>query len=168
MSSETKKLIEAGLFIAGRPLSLEEIAVFCNSGNMGSIRRLIEELQEDYNTRDSALRIENMSEGYRMTVVEEIEKDVVHLAPESEIPSTVLKTLALIAHEQPIKQSEVVKVRGNRAYRYIKELREQGLIEAKREGRTRLLETTPKFKEYFQIDDLKDVAIEPEEETEIE
>ncbi len=153
MSNEIKKLIEAGLFIAGRPLTLEEIATLCKSGNMGMIRRYIEELQKEYISRDSALIIERISEGYRMSVRKEFEEHILHLAPETEIPSAVLKTLALIAHEQPIKQSDVVKIRGNRAYTYIRELKNQGFIEAKKEGRTKILITTPKFKEYFQIED---------------
>ncbi len=157
MSDETKKLVEAALFIAGRPLSVEDIASACNSGNPGSIRQYIKELREEYSSRDTAIKVEEVSDGYLMTLEAGVEKQILHLAPEKEISSAALKTLALIAHQQPIKQSEVVKIRGNRAYRYIKELREQDFIETKKHGRTRLLSTTPRFSEYFTIKDLGEV-----------
>ncbi len=157
MSDETKKLVEAALFIAGRPLSVEDIASACNSGNPGSIRQHIEELQKEYLNRESGIILEEVSEGYLMTLEADVEKQILHLAPEKEISSAALKTLALIAHQQPVKQSEVVKIRGNRAYRYIKELREQNFIETKKNGRTRLLSTTPRFSEYFNINDIGEV-----------
>ncbi len=78
-----------------------------------------------------------------------------HLAPEADIPPAMLKTLAIIAYKQPVTQSKLVKERGNRIYAYVKKLREHELIEAKKKGRTKILTVTPKFREYFQIQDVK-------------
>ncbi|HDI72783.1 MAG TPA: SMC-Scp complex subunit ScpB, partial [Candidatus Altiarchaeales archaeon] len=66
----------------------------------------------------------------------------------------------------PIKQSKVVKERGNRAYRYIRKLIEQELIEGKKSGRTRILTTTSKFRDYFQIQDLRELVKEEAEKVE--
>ena len=65
--------------------------------------------------------------------------------------SPTTKTLAIIAYKQPVTQSEVIKIRGNKAYDHIKSLREQSLISADRKGRTRLLKVTSNFYEYFDI-----------------
>ncbi|OYT27467.1 MAG: SMC-Scp complex subunit ScpB [Candidatus Altiarchaeales archaeon ex4484_96] len=157
MSEETKKIIEAALFIAGRPLALEDIQSACNLGNPGIIRKHLNELVQEYGAADKALLIEEVSGEYHMTVKPELENKIMHLAPEKEISSAALKTLALIAAEQPMKQSKVVKLRGNRAYRYIKELTEQGFIESKKHSRTKILSTTPRFQQYFNIKQLDEL-----------
>jgi len=158
MSEDIRGLIEAALFVAGRNLSIEEIAALCQSGNIGLVRKTIDELSEEYNSRNSGLEIYEYDGNYGMRVRLEVEPSVMYLAPETEIPPAMLKTLALIAYEQPVTQSKLVKERGNRVYKYVKRLREQELIEAKKKGRTRILTVTPKFKEYFQIQDLKDLV----------
>ena len=69
-----------------------------------------------------------------------------------EIPLKVLKTAALIAYHQPLKQSQLVMMIGSKAYDHVKELREIGLIKFRRDGPTKLLSTTPRFQDYFAID----------------
>lgn len=157
MADEIKPLIEAALFSAGRPLSIEELARVCGSGNIGLIRRVVEELIIEYNGRITGLMVKKSDSGYVMCVKPELEDKVSYLVPETEIPAPILKTLALIAYEQPVKQSKIIKERGSKAYSYIKFLRQQGFIEAKREGRTRILSVTPKFKEYFRIEELNNL-----------
>ena len=80
-----------------------------------------------------------------------------HLVPETDMPPAVLKTLALIAYSQPIKQSEIIKQRGNGAYKYIKKLKEAELIETHKSSRTKVITVTNKFKDYFQIQDMKEI-----------
>jgi segregation and condensation protein B len=62
-----------------------------------------------------------------------------------------LRVLAIIAYHQPIKQSDIVKVIGNRTYEYVKELEERGLIKVEKKSRTKTLSTTPHFEDYFGI-----------------
>jgi segregation and condensation protein B len=154
--SENKRIIEAALFVAGKPLKIDELAKVCVSGNLGLIRNCVEELVREYDDGGSGIAIQKIEEGYVMRVRDDLEGKLMHLVPETEIQAPVLKILALIAYEQPIKQSDVVKERGNKAYKYIKFLREQGFVEGKRCGRTRMLNVTPKFKDYFHIEDLKE------------
>ncbi len=154
---KSEKLIEAALFMASRSLTLEELAKICHSGNMGLIRRGVEKLQQEYARRSSAIEIYSSPDGYVMRVVPELEGEVSMLAPLPEISPAILKTLALIAYEQPIKQSRLVKERGNRVYRYIKKLIKKEFVSAEKNGRTKLLRTTPKFKDYFRIKDLKEL-----------
>jgi segregation and condensation protein B len=99
--------------------------------------------------------IENAGKGYAMRVRPVFEEKVMPLIPETDLPKSVLKTLALIAHEQPIKQTTVVKLRGNRVYHYLHRLEELGFIQGRPDGRTRLLTTTPKFHEYFRLQDVR-------------
>lgn len=152
-----EKLIEAALFMAGRSLDLEELSKICHSGNRGLIRKQVEELQKKYSTRDSSIEIHKSPDGYKMEVIHEIENEVSMLAPLPEISPAILKTLALVAYEQPITQSRIVKERGNRVYRYIKKLINKEFISAEKHGRTKLLRTTTRFKDYFRIKDLREL-----------
>ena len=157
MTEDVRGVIEAALFVSGRILTLDEISRICESGNAGLIRQALAELKEEYSSRNSGIEIYEYDSGYGMRIRADMEPSVMHLASETEIPPAMLKTLALIAYEQPVMQSKLVKERGTRVYKYVKKLREQELIEAKKKGRTRVLTVTPKFKEYFQVQDVKDL-----------
>ncbi len=153
----TKRLIEAALFMAGTPLSIEELAKVCAMGDIGLVRKYIEELQKEYSERNSGIEILKMQNGYKMKVMQDLEAQVANLASAPDISAAILKTLALIAYEQPITQSRMVKERGNRVYKYIKTLLKEEFISAEKHKRTKLLKTTPKFKDYFQINDLSEL-----------
>lgn len=158
---EQKKVLEAALFMAGRPLTLEELAKICGSGNIGLIRKDVDDLCEEYSKRNtsnnSSIIIQKSQDTYFMRVIPEVEEVVANLAPLPEISPAILKTLALIAYEQPITQSRIVKERGNRTYKYIKKLLKDEFITAEKYKRTKLLRTTAKFKDYFQIKSLEEL-----------
>ena len=154
MDVETKSIAEAALFASGRLLPLHEISKLCGIDKKKA-RDLLAELMSEYSTRGSGIEIFEVDSGFGMRVVRRLEGKVMYLVPETDMPKSVLKTLALIVHEEPIKQSDLVKVRGNRVYAYIRKLRELDLIEAKKMGRTRILKTTAKFREYFSVEDVK-------------
>ncbi len=156
MTDDNKKILEAALFVSGKILTLEDMARLCSSGNIGVIRKAIEELQKEYESRDSGIEIYESSGAYGMRVKREYEDKVIHLVPDTDMAPAVLKTLALIAYTQPIKQSEVIKLRGNGAYRYIQKLKDQELIETHKSSRTRVITVTNKFREYFHIQEVKD------------
>lgn len=155
--AEMKNLIEAALFMSSHPVKLEDLAGICRTSNIDLVRQTLATLKTEYGGRDTGLEIHESDEGYGMRVRESLENKVMHLVPETDIPPRLLKTLALIAYSQPLKQSELVKVRGNKVYRYLKELRERGFIDGKPFGRTKLLSTTQKFRDYFKVERLKDM-----------
>ena len=72
-----------------------------------------------------------------------------------EIQSHHLKTLALIAYHQPIKQSNLRRLAGPKIYDHVDELSKMKLIYAKKHGSTEMLTTTKRFPEYFGIDSTK-------------
>lgn len=152
-----KRLIEAALFMSNSPLNIEELAKICSTGDVGLVRRAVEELQREYSERNSALEILKTGNGYKMKVVSELEQSVANLASLPEISPAILKTLALIAYSQPITQSRIVKQRGSKVYKHIKTLLREEFISAEKYKRSKLLRTTQKFKEYFQIEDLTEL-----------
>jgi len=152
-----KALIEAALFVAGERISLAELGELCGCADLKEVKTAVEELMGEYKARGSGIEIFKSGSGYGMGLRRDLEEKVVHLIPETDMPKAMLKTLALIAYEQPIKQSYVVKVRGNRAYYYIKRLAELEFIEGRQQGHTKLLSTTGKFNKYFHINDAKEI-----------
>ena len=74
-----------------------------------------------------------------------------------------MKTLAIIAYKQPITQSKIVHIRGNKAYDHIKKFSELKLITSKKLGRTKELSLSNDFYDYFSV---KDQDLEPENDSE--
>ena len=56
-----------------------------------------------------------------------------------------------LVFKQPIKQSVIIKIRGNKSYDHIKKFRQLGLIVGKRTGHTLDLSLSEEFYEYFNV-----------------
>ncbi|MHA1754478.1 MAG: SMC-Scp complex subunit ScpB [Candidatus Odinarchaeia archaeon] len=152
-SRSLKSKVEAALYIAGRPLSIEEISRVVNEADIETILKIVNELKEQYENNDSALEIVLTSnKRYSMQLKPVFAPIVSKLAPSGLLSLGALKTLSLIALKQPIKQYEVIKIRGSHSYKYIHELEEKGFIEGTPFGRTKILKTTKMFADYFGLD----------------
>jgi len=152
-----KGVVESALFSAGRPLELEEI-VDATGLTRRDIRRALDQLMKDYRERDTALLVAKTGEKFAMALKADYAEHARKLA-EMEVPIKTLKTAALIAFHQPIKQSELQDMVGSKVYDHVAELKELGLVKSKAHERTRLLSTTERFAEYFGIDTLEPAEI---------
>ena len=150
-------LIEAALFVASGNLSAEKLGKICNI-EARRAREIADALVAEFSGRDGGVEVFKAAKEYGMRVKPEYEEGVTQLIPETEMPKAMLKALAMIAYEQPIRQAYLVKIRGNRVYDYVKRLEEIGFIERKEEGHTKLISTTAKFKQYFRINDDKEIV----------
>lgn len=147
--NKVKKTIEAALFMSPDPLTVDKLKNLIGM-DYSSTLKAIEELKEDYETRETSLEIKKSNKKFEMGLKQPYRDEVGHLATSPDLKKAELRTLGLIAIRQPIKQSKVAKVIGNKAYRYVGELERKGFIETtKEEKQTRVLETTDKFKKYF-------------------
>ncbi len=146
---EAKKIIEAILFAAGRPVAKEEILKV--GVKKKDFDRAINELIKEY--EDSAIEIVPVGEEkFVMQLREKYAGYASKFAP-MELPKSLLKTLAIIAYHQPVKQSELKKIVGSQIYEYVRELKKRGFIKTRKEGRTKIVETSPYFYEYFGFDE---------------
>jgi segregation and condensation protein B len=117
-----------------------------------SLAELLKKLQAEYETRNSALVITNRDNLWKMDVKQEYQNIITKLASgKAEFSKAEQETLAIIAYKQPIKQSVVVKIRGNKAYNEIKRFMEIGLLKAKKAGHTLELQLSEQFYDYFQL-----------------
>jgi segregation and condensation protein B len=145
--SEAKKIVEAALFMASKPVPFEEIVKL--AGGMAGLREALTQLIDDYNERDTAIHIVETAAGFQLKLKPEYHQRVTHYAASLEFSKSVLKTLAFIAYKQPIEQAKLIKYRTNKAYDDIKLLLEEGFISKEPKGRTFILRTTKKFLSYF-------------------
>ena len=165
---DKKKLIEAALFIAARPMTLAELYHVVGIPKP-QIEQLLEEMEKEYD--DHGIGIRKREIGYEIHIKDEYKGHVDQLAPEKDFSKATLQTLSLIAYHHPAKQSFVVETRGNRAYDHIKELSSRGFIRLEPEGHTNRIHVTKKFLDYFSLgspaelkDYFKDQGVEPPDE----
>ncbi|MEK6957564.1 MAG: SMC-Scp complex subunit ScpB [archaeon] len=163
---ESKKMLEAALFMSPGVVALRDLAKSINS-NVAETRVLVNELMHEYESRDSSIEIRDEAGGIRMTVRRKYEDNVGHMAASPELNKGIMKTLAYIAYKQPVKQSEVINFRNSKAYEHIRVLREKGFIKKDKKGITYIINTTPKFREYF-ASAAKKSAVNAQSEKEIE
>ncbi len=150
-SLDAMKRVEAALFVAARFLSVDEI-VMLTGINPISVREFLVKLKSKYDSGDSALMIIEKNELWKMDVKAEYGEMITKLASgKAEFTRAEQETLAIIAYKQPIKQSVVVKIRGNKAYEHIKHFIDMNLLKAKRLGHTIELQLSEQFYDYFQI-----------------
>lgn len=147
-----KSRLEAALFLAEDPVDKEEIADILDLGSMGYVDMLIEEFEEALQEEERGLELVETPEGYELKVKKDHLEHVAHLAPHQDLNEGQLRTLSLIAYNSPVEQTDIVEIRGNRAYQHVKELVNRGFISKEKDGRTAILNVTDHFLEYFDIE----------------
>lgn len=148
MSEKRKNMLEAALFMSHKPLSVEEIAKIVGR-EAADVEKMLLDMQQEYAGR--GMEIIQTPEGWHMRVKNEFADEVAHLTPHADLAAGMLKSLALIVYKQPVKQSYLVKVQGNKVYGYIKLLEQKGLVKAEKKMRTKIISTTPAFESYFGV-----------------
>lgn len=150
MEKNNEGIVEAALFLAGRFMSLQELVMYTGI-NPISLREVLKKLEEKYND-SGALSLIVKGELYKMDIKGEYAWLTNKLASgSSEFTRAEQETLAIIAYKQPINQSVVVRIRGNKAYDHIKKLIDVGLVKGKRVGHTLELKLDDAFYDYFSI-----------------
>lgn len=145
-------LLEAALYVAGRPLDLKTIGSIIKTRSKKRIQGYLQQLVKDYASRDGALEIVEFKDGrYAIQLKADYVSLVKQLALRPLLTLGPLKTLAYIAYQQPITQSNVTAVRGSQAYTHIRELKRLGLLTTEKLGRTQILQTSHVFADYFNL-----------------
>jgi segregation and condensation protein B len=143
-------LIEAALYVAGRPLDLKTLSSLIEPRSKKKAEKLAETLIDEYGKHDTALEILKLDDKrFVLQLKSEFTPRVRRLSLRPLLPIGSLKTLSYIAYRQPVLQSQVIDVRGEHAYGHLKELEDQGLIVRERVGKSRMLRTTEFFADYF-------------------
>ena len=142
--------IEALLFVAGRYLNMQELVVLTDL-NPIMIKEILNKLVKKYSGQ--VINVVTRNNAYKMDVAPKHHYLINKLATGSvEFSKAEQETLAVIAYKQPIKQSVVIKIRGNKSYDHIKKFRDLGLVVARPVGHTLELSLSEEFYEYFNVE----------------
>jgi len=160
---ENEEKVEAALFIAGRFLNLQDLILLTDM-NPIVLKEVLINLEKKYANR--AIKIVNRNNSWKMDVADKYNYMINKLATgNAEFSKAEQETLAVIAYKQPIKQSVVIKIRGNKAYDHINKFIELGLVQTKKMGHTCDLNLSEEFYEYFNVQK-KNLGANDEEPTE--
>ena len=159
-----KTIIEALLFVADEPLTIERLGkAFEVEVPAERLAKVLDELINDYEESDRAFVLRPVAGGYQFRTRPELSSYILRLMERrspARLSRAALETLAIIAYRQPILRVEVEKVRGVDAGGMIRSLLEKELVRVvgrrhNLPGRPIAYGTTPKFLETFDLPDLE-------------
>ena len=150
--------IEAALYSAGRPLSLDELIRASGTNSKEKTHRVVNGLAKKTNSTFRAIEIAQLEDGtYVFQIRPQYTPLVRKFAQHPLLPPGALKTLSYIAYEQPVTSKRLVQIRGSQVYSHIKLLEQLQFIEHENLGRLKVYRTASKFQNYFGIADLNAV-----------
>lgn len=151
-SRDKISLIEAALYVAGKPLDLKTLGSVIGLRSEEKTRETARKLKDRYIQDGRAIEVIELTDGrFVMQLKPQYTPHVRRLATRQLLTPGPMKTLSFIAYKQPVTQSYLAKVRGNLSYSHVKHLQEMGLISEEKLGRTKVLRTTPNFADYFNL-----------------
>jgi len=160
-----KPIIEAALFVAGKPLSIDNIIELFSETDLpdrSAIRAALKELREDYAER--GVELVQAASGYRFQTKPYLTRWLKRLQPERSprYSRALLETMAIIAYRQPITRSEIEKIRGiSVSTELMKRLQDYNWIRilARKDspGKPALYGTTREFLNYFNLKALNEL-----------
>lgn len=162
---ETKRILEALLWATAEPLLPEQIReVLGAEAESAVLRRLFQELAEEYAAQQRGLRIVEVAEGFQMVTDPALVSYVARLnrrVRTVRLTKPSLETLAIIAYRQPVTRVEMEQVRGVDVGGVLETLLKLSMIRitGRKEvvGRPLLYGTTREFLEHFGLRSLDDL-----------
>jgi len=151
--NESMARLEAALYSAGRPMSVEELIRASGTESRAKTLNLLTKLIQKAKGAFKAIEIVILPDGsYVFQLKPEYSSTIGRrYASKPILPKATQKTLSYIAYEQPISSKQLVEVRGTGVYSHLKELSQLDFIEHQNVGRIKIYNTTEKFRKYFGI-----------------
>ena len=156
--SELTHVVEALLFVASEPLTVEQLADAAGSSTE-RVERAIDALAERHCEGRSGVVLERVAGGYGVRAAEATAEACARLferAPDRALSHAALETLAVIAYAGPVSRPEIARIRGVSADAAVAGLLERGLIEEVGRGDTPgapvLYGTTVVFERVFALE----------------
>lgn len=140
-------IVEAALYSAGRALTVDDL-MRVTGFEETVVKEHLRALAREYKRRESALEVAQIGTRWTMQIRQEYTERARTFAP-PEINRDLLKTAALIAYHQPILQSDLFDMIGEKVYEHTKALEDLRLVSRKPSGRSLELTTTRYFAEFF-------------------
>ena len=162
---QLKQLIEASIFVADNPLSIEQLQRSVLSDmdvTKKRIKAILASLMEDYQSR--GVQLVELASGYRFQSMDSLSPWISKLWQEQapRYSRALLETLSLIAYKQPVTRGDIEAVRGVSVSSHImKSLLERDWVKIighkEVPGRPALYATTNTFLDYFSMKSLDEL-----------
>lgn len=170
LKSHMKRVIEALLFASAEPISLQKIRDVIDSFHPlkpRQIKKILDELQEDYISQQHAFRLEEIAQGYALRTHEEYAPYIELLYRNKrgeKLSHASTEVLAIIAYRQPMTRPQIDAIRGVDSSGTIAQLLERDLIEPRGKleapGRPTLYGTTNAFLKHFGLKDIEQLKVQ--------
>lgn len=162
--SYVKGVIEALLFVNEKPVTVDQFKSALETVNAAEIKRIVHLLQDEYERRQSGMKIIEIAGGYQMLSnprYADYIRSFYKTKHKEKLSKPALETLAIVAYKQPVTRVDVELVRGVNSDGVISHLLTKDLVKAVGRkdipGRPFLYGTTKQFLEYFGLKSLDDL-----------
>lgn len=151
-SQKQRNLIEAALYVSGRPLELKTLCSLSGLTARKKVQMLTREIADEYKKNNRAIEIVELEDGrFVMQLKSQFVSRVRRLSIRPLLTEGPLKTLSYIAYTQPVIQAKVILSRGQQAYEHIDQLLHMGLVSKEKFGKSQILKTTDIFADQFNL-----------------
>jgi segregation and condensation protein B len=163
LNDETlKALIEAIIYVAPEPVSLDAILKTLEGEERERVKAKLEELVADFQQGQHGIQVRPVAAGYKFSSKPEhhevLRKFVKSLKPPIRLSKPALETLAVIAYRQPVTLPEIEEIRGVDCGGVIHTLMEKKLVVTSGRknvvGRPILYRTSRDFLVHFGLKDV--------------
>ncbi len=161
---ELKPIIESLIFVSEEPITVRQIAALLKEEEAAEIEAACQQLEAEFNERNSGLVLQQLAGGYRIATRPEYNEYVrryLKSQPSARLSLAALETLAVIAYKQPITIPEILEIRGKTSTSAIKTLLDRRLIVPKGHkqvvGRPMMYGTSKEFLIHFGLNDLAEL-----------
>jgi len=166
---EHRGIIEAVLFASGEPISAARIAEVAGIDTK-TANNLILQLSDEYENRESGIRILKLGDAYQMATDTKYApqvREALDIRRNQPLSQAALEVLAIIAYNQPVTRAFIEQIRGVDCSGVVSTLQEKELIEEDGRldlpGRPIAFKTTANFLRAFGLSGLDMLPALPSE-----
>lgn len=170
---EVRAVLEALLLAAENPVAEERLHAVLDEVAPELVRDALSSLQLEYAGDGRGIHLVRIAGGYQFRTNPAFGEQVRQFFESQPVrlSRAALETLAIIAYRQPLTRAEIEEVRGVNSSGVINTLRECALVDIVGQlddiGKPHLYGTTPRFLEFFGLDELSDLPTLEESELEV-
>ena len=158
---QLKASLEALLFIAGSPVSVDRLKGILEDEPKDRIEGQLQALKAEYEARGAGIMLAEVANGWQLaTCVDQAPwvRKFKTVKVSTRLSRPALETLAIIAYKQPVTRPEIEAIRGVNIGGIVRNLMERRLVKivGKKDvpGKPMLYGTSTEFLEYFGLKDL--------------
>src|SRR5580700_4737026 len=160
-NEERKAALEAIIYAADEPATIEQLAVALNEDKI-IVQSSLDELVASYASEDRGIEIREVAGGFKLYTKPQhhdvVRRFIKSLRPPLRLTMPALETLAVISYKQPVTGPEIAEIRGVNTSGVLKTLLDKRLITTagRKEvmGRPILYRTSKEFLIRFGLSDL--------------